>query len=432
MRRNTMTSAGVRVGALALSIALLSATPVAANPDADLLDSWSANEASSSTTAPNTSATPSSSTSGLTPVARRSATPSEVDVDVDSDTEEFREELSEKQRQLDEFENQLMALDRELEVATEEYNAAVEQLAKIKEDVDTAKAELDEAQGAFDMQSELLGDRATSIYRTGEFNAVEVLLNSSSMADLISRVKFLNTMGIRDADIASSLRAQKDLLDQRVDDLRDVEAEAQSLEFELKARRIEVMLRFQERQQVLTEARQELIELLDDEAVRRQADQSQLLAEILSGASSKGIVAKPGTPVETALAYHGIPYLWGGESPSGFDCSGLVLYVFDQHGVTLPHYSGSQFQLGQKVAIADLVPGDVVFFGSPIHHVGIYMGGGYYIHAPRTGDFIKISRLADRRDYAGARRYPWTYRTSAPKGAVKSTTDALAGYNANR
>lgn len=398
-----------------------------------MLGSWPANEASSSAAAPSTSPAPSTAgTSNLTPVARRGSTSSEIDVNVDSDTEAFREELGEKQQQLEEFENQLMALDRELEVATEEYNAAVEQLAKIKADVDAAKSELDEAQEAYDIQSGLLGDRATTLYRIGELNAVEVLLNSSSMADLIARVKFLNTMGIRDADIAASLRAQKDLLDQRVNDLRDVEAQAQSLEFELKARRIEVMLRFQERQQMLTEARQELLELLDDEAVRRQADQSQLLAEILSGASSKGIVAKPGTPVETALAYHGIPYLWGGETPAGFDCSGLVLYVYAQHGVKLPHYSGSQFQLGQKVAIADLVPGDVVFFGSPIHHVGIYIGGGYYIHAPRTGDFVKISRLADRSDYAGARRYPWTYRTTPPKGAVKSTNEALSGYGGTR
>ena len=116
---------------------------------------------------------------------------------------------------------------------------------------------------------------------------------------------------------------------------------------------------------------------------------------MLSGASKAGIVVEPGSPVETALAYHGVPYLWAGATPSGFDCSGLILYVYKQHGVTLPHYSGSQFLLGEKVAYADLQPGDVVFFGSPIHHVGMYIGGGYFLHAPRTGDFVKITKLAD-------------------------------------
>ena len=82
----------------------------------------------------------------------------------------------------------------------------------------------------------------------------------------------------------------------------------------------------------------------------------------------------------------------------------------------LPHYSGSQFLLGEKIAPAELLPGDVVFFGSPIHHVGMYVGGGYFIHAPRTGDFVKLSKLAERSDYAGARRYDWQPRVGPPVG----------------
>jgi len=92
----------------------------------------------------------------------------------------------------------------------------------------------------------------------------------------------------------------------------------------------------------------------------------------------------------------------------------------------LPHYSGSQFLLGTKVSVAELQPGDVVFFGSPIHHVGMYIGGGYFIHAPRTGDFVKISRLADRSDFAGARRYDWSPRSFPPLLGVRSTATALS------
>ena len=92
------------------------------------------------------------------------------------------------------------------------------------------------------------------------------------------------------------------------------------------------------------------------------------------------------------------------------------MYVFAQHGVVLPHYSGAQFQLGMHVDRSQLIPGDVVFFGSPIHHVGLYIGGGYFLEAPHTGDYVKVSLLANRSDFAGARRYPWLPRVGKPAG----------------
>ncbi len=177
---------------------------------------------------------------------------------------------------------------------------------------------------------------------------------------------------------------------------------------------------------MLAGAQLELLEMLDEHAARRQVEEAALLRSILSGANEAGIRIEPGSPVETAFAYYGIPYLWGGKTPSGFDCSGLMRYVFLQHGVELPHYSGAQFLRGERIAPAALRPGDAVFFGSPIHHVGMYVGGGYFIHAPRTGDFVKIAPLARRQDYAGARRYNWVPRISPPRGARVDTADPLA------
>jgi cell wall-associated NlpC family hydrolase len=113
--------------------------------------------------------------------------------------------------------------------------------------------------------------------------------------------------------------------------------------------------------------------------------------------------AARGCVVGIAMQYLGVPYVWGGSSPSGFDCSGFTMYVYRQVGVSLPHSSRAQIGSGQQVSRSDLQPGDLVFFGSPIHHVGIYVGGGSYIHSPHTGDVVKISPL-DRGDYAGACR----------------------------
>jgi cell wall-associated NlpC family hydrolase len=105
-----------------------------------------------------------------------------------------------------------------------------------------------------------------------------------------------------------------------------------------------------------------------------------------------------------ALQYLGVPYLWGGATPAGFDCSGLVMYVYAQLGISLPHYAAAQYQVGTPVPRDELQPGDLVFFDA-LNHVGIYIGGGQFVHAPHTGDVVKISSLSDfAGSYVGARR----------------------------
>jgi peptidoglycan DL-endopeptidase CwlO len=112
-----------------------------------------------------------------------------------------------------------------------------------------------------------------------------------------------------------------------------------------------------------------------------------------------------GHPDAAAIAMHylGVPYVWGGATPSGFDCSGLVLYVYAQLGISLPHFAAAQYGFGTPVSRDQLQPGDLVFFDG-LDHVGIYIGGDQMIHAPHTGDVVKIAPLADGGSYVGARR----------------------------
>lgn len=113
--------------------------------------------------------------------------------------------------------------------------------------------------------------------------------------------------------------------------------------------------------------------------------------------------------VRAAEHFLGVPYVWGGESPKGFDCSGLVQYVFRQFGITTPRVSEAQFQAGRHVNPGAMQPGDLIFFREPggdVGHVGIYAGNGQFVEAPHTGDVVKIMAL---RGYgmpiAGIRRY---------------------------
>jgi cell wall-associated NlpC family hydrolase len=108
--------------------------------------------------------------------------------------------------------------------------------------------------------------------------------------------------------------------------------------------------------------------------------------------------------VTYAKKFLGVRYTYGGTSPrTGFDCSGFVRYVYAHFGIDLPHYSGAQFQMGRRVSRAGLRPGDLVFF-SGLGHVGLYIGGGRFIHAPHTGTTVSIEPLSNHGSYDGARR----------------------------
>ena len=136
-----------------------------------------------------------------------------------------------------------------------------------------------------------------------------------------------------------------------------------------------------------------------------------------------------GQAVALAYRFLGVPYVWGGATPQGFDCSGLTMYVYGQLGIKLGHYTGFQYYAGRRIAPEQLQPGDLVFFhanavGVP-QHEGMYIGNGSFIHAPQTGDVVKISSLYETkyalayvgavRPYAaGAGRLPFPSWTSVP------------------
>ncbi len=109
------------------------------------------------------------------------------------------------------------------------------------------------------------------------------------------------------------------------------------------------------------------------------------------------------TAVDTAMAQLGDPYVWAAAGPDSFDCSGLTQYAFAAAGISLPHSSRMQATMGQAVSRAELQAGDLVYFYSPVSHIGIYIGGGQMVHASTFGEPVKVGSV-DMSGYAGARR----------------------------
>jgi cell wall-associated NlpC family hydrolase len=145
--------------------------------------------------------------------------------------------------------------------------------------------------------------------------------------------------------------------------------------------------------------------------------QLQAAQQLLGGADLTPVAAAPTETVgqealSVAMRYMGTPYVWGGSSPAtGFDCSGLVQWSYDQAGIHLPRTAAEQFDVGVHVSRNDLQPGDAVFFADPdgfVHHVGLYIGDGKFIDSPETGQDVRIDSLSEpyfAEQYAGARQF---------------------------
>jgi peptidoglycan DL-endopeptidase CwlO len=139
-------------------------------------------------------------------------------------------------------------------------------------------------------------------------------------------------------------------------------------------------------------------------------------ASSFSGQVPARLPAGSSPAVDLAQQYLGVPYVWGGESPSGFDCSGLVQHVYGQLGVDMPRVAAAQARVGQPVAsLADARPGDLVAFNDPVDHIGIYAGNGLMVVAPKTGDVVKVQAIYEE---------PTAIRRVLPSTAgVSSDTD---------
>ena len=338
--------------------------------------------------------------------------------------------IASKQAEAQSVMNQVHQLDSSLERAVEAYNLATVKLNRVRANLKANHVQLQIAKQSLGRAQAALSARLVSLYTSdGRSDSLEVLLGASSLDDLVNRFNTANRISSQDSKVLGQVaRFDKEVKAQEVR-LKHARAEAASLVRERASEQASIEGQLSARRALLSSIHGEIAHLKAQEAARQAELRRELAARIatqqqqapaaalsstvspVSSSSGESAPVGPAPPpthssvVAIAERYLGVPYVWGGASPSGFDCSGLVMYVFAQVGVSLPHSSYSQYGMGSPVSRDQLQPGDLVFFDG-LGHVGIYVGGGSFIHAPHTGDVVKISSISGwyASTYVGARR----------------------------
>ena len=319
---------------------------------------------------------------------------------------------------------QIQQLDSSLERAIEAYDLANVKLARIKHDLSQNTRSLTVAKRSLGNAQHQLSTRLVDLYTSeGQDSTLVVLLGSSSLDDMLNRMDAVDRVSQQDGLVLKQVVELRREVQQRQRELKKAHAEQVQVVAQRAAARASIQSQLGQRQALLSSIRSQIVQLqaeerqrqaeLAREAQQRLASQQQAAASA-SLSQTVGVQAPPvGAPppshyggvVGYAMLFLGRPYVWGGASPSGFDCSGFTMYVYAHFGVSLPHNAAAQYGYGSPVSSSDLQPGDLVFFDG-LGHVGLYIGGGQFIHAPHTGDVVKISSLSGwyASTYVGARR----------------------------
>jgi cell wall-associated NlpC family hydrolase len=329
--------------------------------------------------------------------------------------------LAQKRAKAQEVMAQVQQVDARLELAVEAYNAANLKLDKIEADVARNKRHIVLAKANLGSAQKRLADRVVQLYTTGERSStVAVLLGATSLDDLLDRIDTANRVSDQDSTTLQQVIAYRAEVKKRAAQLARARTAQAEIVSEKAAQRASIQSQLRERQQMLAGIRSEIRRIQAFEYARSltiarqlrsrlpvQGDANSVIGAI--GITSDGSTVAPpsryGGVVGIAMRYLGVPYRWGGASPTGFDCSGFIMYVYAQIGVSLPHNAAAQYGYGTPVSRDQLEAGDLVFFNG-LGHAGIYVGGGNFIHSPHTGDVVKISSLTGwyASTFVGARR----------------------------
>jgi peptidoglycan DL-endopeptidase CwlO len=336
-----------------------------------------------------------------------------------------------KKARLEAVKAELDAVRTRASIAVEQYNEATARLGDVQGKIDRNQRLLVVTERKLKEARQQLAARARQLYMTPDPGLLDIVFSMRSFEELAVQVAMMARIGESDAAAADAVAAYRQEVEDRRLALALDRRTVEKLVAQRKDTRDQVLALESRLQGVAGGLESEIAELeeREAEAARAAAEEAAKAAEESAialaaaqsatprpastspsssgsggsssssgsgGSSSSGGGSGHSSVVSIAQRYLGVPYVWGGASPSGFDCSGLTMYCYAQVGVSLAHGATAQQRASTPVSLNALKPGDLVFFGSSSysHHVGIYVAGGQMIHAPHTGAVVSYGSIS--------------------------------------
>jgi len=363
------------------------------------------------------------------------------------------DEITDKQAQAEQISAKLADLDATMELLGEEYNQARLQLDQVQVDIDDAAKRVDVANRELAARQVELDNYAVTAYMSGgSSDLTEVLLTGKG--DEVGReIEYLKVASANRRKVIDEVRVAREAADGQLAELQKAKAEAESLRNQLDQKKSDTEKASSQQQALLANVNGELLQLVQDAQARQAQQADEAVKARLLGTTTTGdgtaqpvvdpttgptgpsdpsspTTTRPSSPTTTApttptsppttikppdppppgkppppiaaaakavalaKTQLGVPYLWAGSDPEdGFDCSGLIMWAYAGAGKSLPHSSQLMANVTRHIAFTDLQPGDLLFYGSPIHHVGMYVGNGQMIEAPHAGANVRIASI---------------------------------------
>ncbi|APC41482.1 C40 family peptidase [Clostridium estertheticum] len=339
-----------------------------------------------------------------------------------ADTASDKAKIKQVQTQRSSLETKVEMMDSQIEKILSKIKSNEKNINNTQNSIKESKINIAKAQDDIKAEQALYDKRMKVMYMNGTSSYVDILLDSKGIDNFMSRLEDVKTIINFDKKIIKDLQTKKEAINLKKVALDKENTKLLALRVDNK-NTLSGVTKQQEAQKVLVaqlntqEAKYTAQLVADQAAAAKQVALAKTAAEAKQAAANQAAAANQyalnQSPVQTpsispsrggsgasssalisyASQFLGVNYVWGGTSPSGFDCSGFTQYVFAHFGVDIPRVSEDQQNVGTLVSRENLQPGDLVFFGSPAHHVGIYVGNGNMINAPHTGAVLRIQSL---------------------------------------